>query len=411
MSPRYAASTLASPWLAVGALVLLAQSWSSDQFMTGELLLAADNTALLVMLAGPVLAGVSAFDAARHFSPSRVGIFSRAVARRRESAWLLLWAAGPTAATLSVATAVRVAVELSKHGHTAGLPSAALTILLQVAALAFFASLGVLVGRALPPIIAGVVGLLVGYGVTILGAGERGVRFGPLDLGGASVSRLGLDLSPSFLALQGAMLLAVPLTVILAASVVPPATDQRIRRGTVGLGILGLLLVAPVPGLPPSRWVPKPLPPSSCSGENPIVCTYPEHVRQAELADAQIRLYVDALQHEGISALVPRSVQEISRTYAPGGEAGTRSADLSQYDDTVEARRSLVYDLVTPVHCPQLVADTAPSDAYFDIVDRLALTFAHVADPSVEATLWPTEPMTADEAEAAIDLLWACDFA
>lgn len=412
MRLRYAASTLATPWLALAALaVLLFQASSFNRFMTGELLLAADSAAILVMLVGPVLTGFSAFDAARHFSPSRAGVFTQVAARRRESAWLLFWSAAPIAVVFSAVTGARVANEFASHGHGTAMPATLATMFLHAVALVFFAAVGILVGRPLPPVAAGIVGLLVGYGVTMLGAGQRGVRFGPLDLGGASISRLGLELSPAFLAVQVAALLLVSLAVVAVARAVPPAPRQRLRRSLVGLGVVVLVMVAPVPGLPTSRWILAPEAPSSCVGTDPEICTYPEHADQADLADARIRGYAEALRQEQLSSLVPVKVHELRRSYTPDGAEMIRSVDLSEYDDSVEARRSLIHDLVTPVHCPQLIADVAPSNTYFDTVDRLAKTVAHAADPAVEATLWSSEPMTSEEARAALVRLWACDIA
>lgn len=411
MRARFALSTLTSPWLVVPALVILVlQAVSLDVFMTGELLLTADSAGLFVALAGPILTGLTAFDSSRTAGPALGGVFSVAAARRRQSMWLAAWGTAPLAITLWLTTGTRVALDLSQHGDAGALGAVALTMLLHGVALAFFCGLGIVVGRAVPPIAAGALGLGAGYLATIVGAGARGDRFGALDLGGATVSRLGLSLDLKFLAAQLIVLAGAAAAAIILPGLGAPGPSRRRRSAGVWAVVTAALLLAPVPGLPTSRWVLAPEPPSACAGDSPRVCTYPEHARQAGLVMDRLSAYAKGLHAGGYGALAPTTVEEYSRSYNPSGANGIRGVDLATYDDSTEARRDLVFDLVTPVHCPQLEAPTPPPDAYFDTVDRLAATVAQIVEPDVVATIWDPRPLSPPDAEAAFTHLWSCSF-
>ena len=411
MKLRFALATLTAPWLALPALILLVvQAVSLQTFMTGELLLTADSAGIFVALVGPVLAGLAAFDSSRTAGATWGGVFSATGARRRQSTWLVAWSTAPVTIALWLATAARTAIALSEHGEGGALGSVALTMLLHGVALAFFAGLGITVGRATPPIAAGALGLGLGYLATVLGAGARGERFGALDLGGATVSRLGLNLDLTFLGMQLLVLAGLVITAVLLPGLGAPDPSRRRRSAGIWGIVTAALLIMPVPGLPTSRWELAPEPPTSCTGSSPRVCTYPEHARQAALVSDRLSAYAEGLRTAGFEALVPGAVEEYSRSYNPSGEEGVRGVDLSTYDDGPEARRNLVFDLVTPVHCPQLEAPVPPPDAYFDTVDRLAATVAQAVEPDIVATIWDPRPLSPDEARAAIAALWSCSF-
>lgn len=389
---RYALRTLAGPWVVLPVVVLEVLNFLQRGMpWRGETLWTVDWFAIALFIVGPLVAGASAVDAARL---SRMGNVHLVLATPRPHRPYLrgaAWCAAPVLMVHVLTMAVGLAVSgLYGSPQWFGLVAA---VLVQCLAICWYVAIGSAVGRLASPLVAGAVAA-VGTFTLIYFLGENGEgRFAPLALGGATVSRLGLEYSPGYLlsqiacfVLTGAMLLLLPM---------------RLRSGrkvlTTAGAVLVVLTVVLVAGgrytLPDTRLVARPAAPTDCVGSAPRVCLYPEHQRLRDEVVRHVRTLSEAARSGGYAALVPERVDELSRTY----QVNTPSVvGLEIPSDAYVSGRVPIKDvassLIRPLHCSALYEEPGPGDAYWEREFSLYITLLGTAGIKVDTAEFPVTP-------------------
>ncbi|MDE9367890.1 hypothetical protein PZ938_19920 [Luteipulveratus sp. YIM 133132] len=376
MNHRLALSWLVGPWCALGVLgfdivTLLARGapWPGDAMLTIE------TGAIALPIIGAMVCGASAVDTARVGHHDEFALLAVARGRWRAYAGVVLWAWLPAAGIHCTTILVAMAVGRSASS-SATWWELAFGLLVHVLALGWFAALGSVVGRLLAPMIAGLVGAVMGY-LTVFATSSVVDSFNPLSFGGATVPRIGLTYSWKYLALQVAVLLVASLVFVLVSPGKGWSPEWRpaLRIGFALLAVVAVFAQVPrVSGLP--RVVERPRAPTVCSDHVPRVCTFVEQRRDREAIENGIERMARVATAKGYTALVAREYKVTSRTYQPSPPA--RSVEIP--DGVPTSTKDWAAALTAPTHCPALHAAQPPPDAYFADQGRLIETWTALAE-------------------------------
>lgn len=414
MRARYALSVLLTPWAAliVAALMLFNASMYQKLWLD-ELQLIVDNQGRILAVTLPIVAGLAAFDVSRSVGPSTKSRWITDHERQRDLSFVLAWACSAVIGVYLIIVGSALARAIARHGDVTALPGALLEVLVHCAIITLFIALGGAMGRHLNAAWAGLGTVVTGYALLAWGGSNtyNGDGFGALNLGGATVSRLGLELSMPFALSQ----------VVLAFLVIvlwtwPPRSQHWSPQANRGSAIAALTVGAVALGafasvLPSTRWLENPQAPTDCRGTAPVICTYPEHKQAADRWDPDVRSMFDAVRREGYGSLVPDKVEEISRTYAPSGSVAIRSINLSDVENDSDTRTRLAAQLTSPVHCAFMSADVRPSDAYHTDFDKVFNVLMVASSPaSVRASGKLPVIVSPQEAEETLRRLWSCNY-
>ncbi|MGX2995627.1 hypothetical protein JNUCC64_15250 [Streptomyces sp. JNUCC 64] len=389
---RYAFKTLVGPWLALPAVVLEAVNFAQRGMpWRGEALWTVDWFAIALFILGPLLAGGAAVDAARLSRPGNIHLVLTTGRPHRPYLRAVAWAAGPVLAVHLLTIVVGLVVS-GAHGSVpwAGVVSAALV---QSAAVVWYAALGSAVGRFASPLVAGAVAAVGAFALIYL-LGEGGSSgFNLLSLGGATVSRLGYDYAPGYLAAQlvlfvvtGALLIGLPLL-----------QRSGLRLPTAvggGCAALAVVLVAAGPHvLPADRLTSVEAAPTDCSGTAPEICLYPEHQRFKAQVVGHVRTLTEAADAAGYTSLVPERFDELSRTYRVGDPTVTGMEIPADSYASGEVRiEDVASALVRPLHCDLMYEEPGPGPAYWKEEFSLYATLLNAAGVKVDPREFPAPP-------------------
>lgn len=415
---KYAARTLVGPWgvfvaagLDIANLIQLGRPWRGEFLWTTEWL------AIALFITGPLVSGLVAVDASRIAREDALPAAS--VLRRPRGPFFFA-----IAATALPVTAVHVlAFFTALIAGRAVVPDpgvvavSVMALLIQIMAIWWYASLGSVVGRHLSPVAAGVAGALVALGAFYTLSWGNGFLL--LNFGGATVSRLGITLSWTYLLLQ-ALTLTVTAALLLA---IPTRSSQRRwevnARVLVILGLFVLVLVgARYLGPMERTLLASAEPPEDCWWTESVVCFYREHQRVADSTVQAIAILNHSARVAGYESLISPVIHEMSGSYRPrdpsvqGFDISSAVLEGDEWDHLFLAQM-----LVAPTHCPQIWDDLGPSQRYFENLEALTLTWIQlVENPNsreLEEDAFPfleDNMLTPQEAEEASSLLASCDF-
>ncbi|MFJ4689540.1 hypothetical protein ACIQNG_37750 [Streptomyces sp. NPDC091377] len=391
-SPRYAFKTLVGPWLVLPAVVLETVNFAQRGMpWRGEALWTVDWFAIVLFILGPLLAGATAVDAARLSRPGNIHLVLATKQPHRPYLRAAAWSASPVLAVhlLTVATGL---ITSGVHGSVPwpGITSAAL---IQCAAICWYAALGSAVGRFASPLVAGAVAAVGAFTLIYL-LGEGGsTGFNLLALGGATVSRLGYDYTPGYLAAQLA-LFAITSVLLLW---LPLRQRSGLRLPTTAGAVcaaLTVVLVAAGPYvLPADRLTPATAAPTDCSGTAPKICLYPEHQRFKNQVVQHMQTLTEAASAAGYTSVVPERLDELSRTYRISDPTVAGMEIPADAYPTGQIRiEDVASALVRPLHCDLMYEEPGPGPAYWQEEFSLYATLLHTAGIKVNPNEFPTPP-------------------
>jgi hypothetical protein len=393
----FAFRTLLGPWVVAVVLPLEVLNYLQRGMpWRGEALWTVDWFPIPFFVVGPLLAGAAAVDAARLTRPGAIHLVLSTGHPVRPFLRAALWTAVPA----MVCHAAVVVVALLAGGASVSGGQAGwllLALVTQLAALLWYTALGSAIGRLAPPLLAGMTAAAVSWLLFYpLGMpGEAG--FQPLNLGGATISRLGLAYNPAWLLTQLAFF--VVLAALLLWLPVRSRSGYRVPTGAGAVLIAALVVVLAVtPRVPVTeRLLADPVPPDRCAGAAPEVCLYSEHRDVHDAVHADIARLVDGARATGYEALIPPRLEQSSRTYR-SADPGTRVLPITADGYRENGIRDLVHALSAPLHCDALYAVEAPPEEYWQRLDRLQATWWHMI--GVRYGRGPQAPVPFSPAEA-----------
>jgi hypothetical protein len=356
---RYARHTLIGPWLVLPMLVLEVVTFlQRGTPWLGEGMWTVDWFAVVLFLLGPVCSGVAAVDAARLSRPGNIHLVLSVPRPQRVYLRAALWCAGPLAAvhTLTVVVAL-IAGQVDRP--SASWWSIVGGLAVQLLAIFWYTALGSAIGRFTSPLLAGLLGGVSSFvlNYVLSNAFDSGPQFRLLKFGGATITLMGRDYNPGYLAGQAALLI---LTAALFIGVGLRSRSGVRMPSAAGLvaafAAIGLLIGGPTV-LPDNRQVDRPRPPEVCTGTAPQICLYYEHRRYADLVVPQVQQLMTRAKERGYqTAFVPERLVEQSRTYYPSGPGVQRLWLPAEVYETGELPLELLVEsLVSPWHCEQLM--------------------------------------------------------
>ena len=409
---RYAIRTLVGPWTVLPAAgVQVLNYFSRGRPWLGEGLFTVEWGALSLFIICPIVCGLAAVDAARLTRPGNVHLVIVTPIPSLPFVWALGWCAGPVAALQLLA----IVGELIA-GHVtytvAGWPALVAGGIVQCLAIVWFAAMGSLLGRFVQPVVAGMLCGGVSLALVYVLWPDETTHFNFLYLGETIVSRLGWTYHWSFLLPQAVLLLGTASAFSWCRIRVRSGrTMPRVDGLTVSL-VAVAAIIAGTALLPTHRLTARPLPPSSCHGTKPRVCTYLEHRRLAPQVEAGLTVLYAAASSHGYATLVPALVQESSRTFRSQG-ADTQGFELADY---LEGSRGipvadLAVQLLTPVACLERQSAQNPLTAYFRDLYSVVLTWLEIAGQTFDINNFPTgvTRLTPDAVAAVQARFATCD--
>ncbi|MDR0626411.1 MAG: hypothetical protein LBG11_03985 [Bifidobacteriaceae bacterium] len=409
--------TLFGPWMAlgllgidIGVLLMRGAGW------LGESMSLVRTMAVVFNVAGALLAGVAATDAARISRAGNIDLVLAVRKTQRRYLWAWLWTFLP-AALAHVIVFLVAALAGGDWSPRSGWGRLLLALAVQLADIGWFIALGSVIGRLLPAVaaalVAAVTGLVAVYFFQGLYLNLGDSRFSPLGDSGSVLSQIGLVYNPVELVLQLACL-GVSSAVFLWSPVRSYGARSVIRP--VGLltlsAVIAALLLVPS-AVPSDPFRPNPTPPDVCVGGEPKICYYHEHERYSTPYIEAVQRASATARDKGYEALVPETVVETSMTFFP---SGPDQAGLSGFEPAAPNEDAIVSQLLSPEHCPQMYADVQPSEVFWLDLGLLEATWVELLGHEYQwfdnlgeeaAGLVPLSP---DEVAAKMAKLRACDF-
>jgi hypothetical protein len=344
----------------------------------GDLVWTIDWLPVSFILVGPVVAGFSAMDTART-ATGALHLFRNPVSRTPAFAIAVSYTV-----ILGLTHLFVLVGALVLSAPPVGDDAAPLAVLCQVLILAFFSALGTAAGRFVGPVLAGVSGALAAFGmVYLLSAPSRHLML--LEIGGATIPRIGYAYSASYLGYQSVALLFA----IAALLVLRPLEGRRRRQVTWGDTAVACVLVAGVVAISftvrSDRLAAVDAQPTYCGAVSAVpTCFYPQHRRVAEAFQEQFWILVESARENGYGDLLPAKVEEASRTQLPQ-KADVRTAAFYVMPDHLQGARPTLQEIalgiVQPLHCRQVQGETPPSERYWTDLQALTGTWVNLADP------------------------------
>jgi hypothetical protein len=403
--------TLAGPWLVVPLAILeIANLTQLGAPWRGEALWTADWMAIVLFVVGPLAAGFAAVDASRLTRPGAIHLVI--VSARPQLAFVraAAWCALPLVAVHTVALVTALVVGGGPLGDVLRV-DLLLGFGVQCLALVWWVALGSAIGRFVPSLLSGLIGAASGLLLFYLLSAGGSDDFGVLALGGATISRLGLEWNVGYLLTQAVVLVG---TAALFVAVPLALRAGRRMPSPTGAGMLVaalLIVLVPQAMADPGRrnLEATPEPPTLCFEGEPTICFHEQHARFAEPVAMQINDLVDAADQAGYQALVPDRVEEESRGYTPAAGTWSFAPVLEVYRGEPWLTEDLIQSLVAPTHCPQLTDDDGgPPEAYWQNLSSLMRTWSELAGEDYVA-FGDERVLSPDEVAAVMDAFGRCE--
>lgn len=428
MLTRYALRTLWGPRLVLVLVALeTANLLQRGRPWRGELLWTVEWLGIVHFVAGPLLAGVAAVDAARLARPGSLELLAVSKRPRGTYVWAAAWTAVPACVAHTAALAAALGWGQRFWGN-AELGSAGLAFAVQLAGFCWYSALGSVIGRYVPVLAAGPAAAVGALGLFYRLADGDGFLL--MHFGASTVSRLGVQLNAVYLWLQLAVL-AGTAAMFMLPRVWPAREPMRRTPHLLGVTALAAALVVLMSarGLGPDQrqMLADPYPPDRCYGENPVVCYYPQHQRMAEPSYEAIADFAQRARQAGYHDLMPDTIHETSRSYFPTDPA-IQGLHISarEYEGNPPDPADLIQTLVLPNHCrkPDRSFGDMESRMYefhFDLVDALHWLYVTEGPSGLEFDVaehsnfhdWPigwVEELTPEEVSVLAAKRLACDF-
>lgn len=405
-SPALAFRVLLGPWIALPAATLEGANLVQRHYpYLGEGGWTVDWLAIPLWIIGVISSGVVAIDVARLLRPGAQHLVLAVKHKRRILLWATAWTGGPLLVVHTVAL-VGALVAGAVDDPSVGWGQLLAAYGVQCLGLLWFVALGSLLGRVVPPLLAGPAGAGLAFAgvVALSGASDGSPKFRLLNFGGATISLIGKQWNLTYLSVQALLLLG---SGVFAGLVVP-----RIRRGRLTLRFPALLTLAVIGAIivSASQWGPAGArtvagsaePPTDCRGHAPVVCVYHEHRRDAAVITSTIARLESSAARAGYTALVFARVEESSRTYSPSGRGVRGFPHPASLEDTGKLDpEELANALVEPGECPQL------HDPYGGPPESYWLRLASVVATWLRLANFDSMPARAGDPERITDKLSA----
>ena len=371
--------TMVGPWamipaagLVIANLLQRGMPWRGEGVWTVEWL------SIVLAVLGPLVAGVAAVDASRLTAPGAVHLVSVSAHPRRAFVRAAAWVWLPVVAIHLVAFAAAFGLG-GIINPVIGWPRIILGVAVQCAAIAWFAALGSGLGRLCSPIVAGIVGATAGFlAVYVLGP-ITGEQFGLLSFGSSTVTRIGLQWSVIYQAVQLGVLAGSAVLLLSIRPRLVAAWRVPDGRGIAAASVAILAIMAAQIFGPTSTYVTTPMsPPTACYDlPTTTICFHSEHRRFALPLVLELDALFAAATSAGYDGLVPKRVEQRSWTYQPDVSTETWALWLPAevFASQPLSRRDLLFDLLSPDHCPELSADVPPSEEYFQRYSTVVATW------------------------------------
>lgn len=413
-SVQYALRTLVAPWLALVAIILeTANSFQRGRPWVGEGLWTVEWFGIVLFILGPLAAGAAAVDAARLSRPGNIHLVVSVPGPWRPYVRAAIWCAVPLAA-VHVAAIVVGFVSGEVTNPSAGWLAVAAGAAVQCLVIAWFTAVGSALGRLLHPVAAGLSGSLVGFALSfVLGDASGSDGFALLDVGAATVSRLGLTYDYVYVNAQLAVLGVTAVLLLL----VPTRAVRTVRvpgwTGAASVAAAVAVIVGAQANISAERLRADPHRPTACFDHAPRICLFEEHGRYASEVSDRVHELVAAARSHGYSSLVPHAVIESSRTFT-GARPRVATlllplepsqGDHLRLDDWVD-------QLAYPLHCPAVYSNHAPPPGtFFRRLLLVEVTWLHLV--GIRSELMYAEPglhvLTPSETADIMAGFAACD--
>lgn len=402
--------TLLSPWAAlVGGVLIISNNIVRWGIYEGEWLWAVDLQFIANLLAGPILIAAVSVDVSR---ASRAG--NRHLALLRPRRFLQYWYI--SAITMTVLGVVYLmalagvgAYVLLKTGTLAAWPVALLQIVAHFAWNFFCIGVGAFIGRFLKPLLAGVIGILVGFMMLNLQITLPSDGFALAKMGGAMFTRIGMTYNLTYVVLQ--ILIFVALGILLVFAPVRIGVTRLVPTVSA-ICVAALAVVAmtvSIPGLPSERWVAHAVWPTNCVQGATEVCGFPEHPDfQDELVSHALTLETAAATG-GFSFALPTRISEARHHSSSYSVSDSELAFEVLHTDEKLDLETIVTRLYSAEHCDERSADVVDEwlENYFTATENVAYTFKYHAEGYYEEGV---DPLTPDQMREYIDQYVNCSF-
>lgn len=387
---HFAVRTLVGPWLVLLAIGLeVATFFMRSQPWRGEGLWTVQWFPLVLFILGPLCAGAAAVDASRMSRPGNIHLIRTAphgsLGYLRAAAWCAL----PIMVIHFVAIAAALVIgEVERP--SVGWWWLTVGTAVQLVAIAWYVALGSIIGRFAPPVLAGIVAAVAGFALFfLLGNPGTGDKFALLHLGAASVSRLGLVYNGLYMGGQATVLVITAVLFLLVGVRERSGLNVPTPTGATLLAVAAAIIVAGQVVLPGQRLVADPQPPDKCWEffQRRVACMYAEHDRFQPQVQQELKILMAKAEAKGYEKLIPRRIEEVSRTYVPPDGATASLALDEAYESGTVRTEEIVFGLVHPAHCAQLYDPNRGVGEDFAARERrLFVTWMALAGPDVPGT-------------------------
>lgn len=413
---RYARRTMVGVWVGVPVAGLLAlNAIQRGRDWRGDMLLAADAQGIVLFVVGPLLCAVVAVDSARASQAGNLQDVALTRPWMRPYLYSLAVGTGSAAFVLLGGGLAAVFASGSYYFQLGDFVDATIQLALLALSLVYFGAIGSLIGRVSSPALAGLIAAVVGFAL-FTSESARGEAFGLMTLGGATVSRVGLEYVQSYRVWQAILLLALAVVAMLAR---PSFTGAGTRvsiavflAGVLAIGTPFAVAAAKPSVLPTQRWAEKADPiPWRCDGGSPALCMVAHHSHLRPLYRSQLDAIASGARAAGIENILPDQVFELSRnsdSIVVEGASWAFSADESYHSGLPGLSYFTSEVLSTYWHnCPWEWFPSNEQDRALE--DLRATLLLAVGDSLADADVSEGfKPLTASQAAVALRVINSC---
>lgn len=346
-------------------------------YWRGDMVLTMDILGASLIIAGPLVAASVAMDTSRYEHSTLRHLEATAPGGARQ----VLALAGVSVVPVLAAHLVVSVTALTWGAPTWGVLASTrpwLAILLQMVVLVWFGLLGLLIGHTTSPVLAGIMGVVVGYGVTLVFGYAGYVGGAPLlDVGNASTPQIGRGYDVQGIAVRVAVLLTIG---VVALNVRLRLGQSRSRLREWGpIAVLTMLMFASAIFELPARRTVVAVEPDVCvSGAATTTCVFPEHQRYADRWLTVLDRLVGAAADAGYEAWDYSTLSEWLPPDAPLPPGPTFTVDsFNQLSDEGAGDLEWISSTITPVACLLEISGDGLPPASFDTThEQMVSTWA-----------------------------------
>ena len=399
-----------APWVALPALVLFClNAYQRGLLWRGDAFLTVDAQSIPLFIIGPILVAAVATDTARASRPGAQHhvAFTRPVMRPYLfvvwSGWL------PTLAVVGLADLLSFTYSATYYFDASAILPALLQVGVHAAALLFLVAVGSVLGRFLPPTLAGLFGAAAGLALIYSDVSRTARHFSTMALGGATVPRIGLHYNWRYQLVQFALLAVLAVVIYFAA---PRFAESR-TGVSMAIGLALVLVVAAVTvrvdALPAQRWVAVSGPTMTCTGNGPQLCLTPQHEHARSTIAADVDALSTAAATAGLTDVLPGHIIEMTRSNRADVD-GVNTWGVTLEDAQLRGQKADLQMFIINALVPKACDDITP--AMDQAITRLASSLIVSAGVTARDVVIGSEEdhvvLGPDQARAARDTLARC---